>query len=164
MRIRTAIRKTVKWGGAAAVVLLISVWLASGWWWVYVDRPPNCFWTVREGRARLFWTVWPVGSTFAPAPSFDFGLVPPQLRPHFEWEFVWGDINALQSNCDWAIPLWFPTLIILLPTALAWREDRRAIFRARPGLCPDCGYDRRGIAAGGVCPECGAAAKAGMAS
>jgi hypothetical protein len=35
----------------------------------------------------------------------------------------------------------------------AWRERERA------GLCPSCGYDRRGLPADAHCPECGAVSR-----
>lgn len=37
-------------------------------------------------------------------------------------------------------------------TLVVWRRRRR---RERRGMCRACGYDLRGLSAGGVCPECG---------
>jgi hypothetical protein len=37
------IRKTVKWGGAVASVLLVAVWIGSGWWRVgYAGTGGGC--------------------------------------------------------------------------------------------------------------------------
>lgn len=47
------------------------------------------------------------------------------------------------------IPLWFPIVVSMLLLAMAWRRRR-----ARPGVCPVCGYDLR--ATPDRCPECGA--------
>ena len=60
------------------------------------------------------------------------------------------------------IPCWMPTLLLLIPPAIAGRRLPRAWARhrrRRRGLCSDCGYDLR--ASGERCPECGSAAASG---
>jgi hypothetical protein len=37
---------------------------------------------------------------------------------------------------------------------LGWAHHRSPASRP-PWMCPNCGYDRRGLAAGSPCPECG---------
>jgi len=49
------------------------------------------------------------------------------------------------------MPLWLPSLVLLIPTLLLWRRDRR---RPRPGFCRRCDYDLTGNTTG-RCPECG---------
>jgi len=68
------------------------------------------------------------------------------------WLFGWGRYPA-GGYLD--VPLWFPLILAILPTAFAWRLDTLARRRARVGLCAHCHYDRRGLVAGVVCPECG---------
>jgi hypothetical protein len=55
-------------------------------------------------------------------------------------------------------PIWPLEAGVLAVTLVAWRSDRRGRRLARIGHCPNCNYDRRGIAADVPCPECGAAA------
>jgi len=59
------------------------------------------------------------------------------------------------------IPMWLPALLFAVPAGLLWRTDIRAARRSRSGSCPDCGYDRRGLATDAKCPECGAASIGG---
>lgn len=55
------------------------------------------------------------------------------------------------------LPLWAPALGAGIP-ALWMLRRRRLAARTRAGLCPNCGYDRRGLpSATAPCPECGAA-------
>ena len=49
------------------------------------------------------------------------------------------------------LPLWLPLLILLIPTLLLWRRDRR---KPRPGFCRVCDYDLTGNTTGRS-PECG---------
>lgn len=53
------------------------------------------------------------------------------------------------------MPLWFPALLSLLPTAWAWRLEAVSKRRAKVGKCVSCGYDLSGLKAAAVCPECG---------
>lgn len=53
------------------------------------------------------------------------------------------------------IPLWFPTLIVLLPAVVAWRLDSLALRNEGVPRCPTCRYDRSGLPLLAACPECG---------
>ena len=68
------------------------------------------------------------------------------------WWFYW-----YRSPIAWqvGIPLWTFAVVALAITALAWRLDTLARRRARVGYCPQCSYDRTGLAVAAVCPECG---------
>jgi hypothetical protein len=149
------IRKTIKWGGAAVTVLLVVVWIGSGWW---------------PGRVVLCYSYakW----------SFGFGDIgrwnpdPPMhgvkqelfvyKLPYFQvglWGFGWRGISWSDWSC--AFPLWIPALLVGSTSAAAWISDRAAKRRelvARLNLCPKCNYDRTGLAKDAVCPECGSAA------
>jgi len=162
MSVTVAIRKTIKWGGAFAVVLLVAVWVASGWWWVSVGRGRPWLVWVTQGRLVLdrYKAIGPSDS-FTPL-SFRGGSREPESGPYLLWSFVWGETATSFGITRSCIPLWFPTLLVAIPTALAWRADRRAWRWERIGLCPACGYDRRGLAPAAVCPECGAAASAAV--
>ena len=73
------------------------------------------------------------------------GVVPGQ--PGWVWMRGW-ELRAPHPMV--AAPLALLGGAVLVPKLLEWRR-RRA--RAARGLCPSCGYDRRGSA--GACPECG---------
>jgi len=150
VKVRTAIRKTVKWGGAVAVVLLVALWVSSKWWWVQLT--PSGTTQITSSGGRLFVEV----RTSNSSNRWQVGLISQveQTAVAFSWDF-W-PISDRQSTGRF-IPVWFPTALVLIPTALAWWLDRRASRRSRIGLCPACSYDRLGLAAGAVCPECGAA-------
>jgi ssDNA-binding Zn-finger/Zn-ribbon topoisomerase 1 len=146
MRPHPKIRKTIKWGGVAVTVLLVVVWIGSGWcevgfhstaWWImlqhgslYLERDPT------QGWNTAWYAYRDVGPWDASARSWA------SLRDH--WQCLIG--------------LWIPSLCAALVTAIAWRLDTLARRRERINHCPKCNYDRAGIAAGAVCPECGAGA------
>ena len=48
MKPHPKIRKTIKWGGAVVTVLLVVVWIGSGWW--------GAEYTTRQGKLRAMWT------------------------------------------------------------------------------------------------------------
>lgn len=52
--------------------------------------------------------------------------------------------------CARNVPLGLPFLVLLVPTLLLWRRDRR---EHRPGFCRRCNYDLTANTSG-VCPEC----------
>jgi hypothetical protein len=154
MRPHPRIRKTVKWGGAVVTVLLVVVWIGSGW----ISRT----WCFRSGRTLVveageLWCIYPLKSSFQLTPE-EIEMLEGNNGWHsfrFFWSPQW-DRNKVTTrvNC----PLWIPILITILPTAIAWRLDalaRRRERAARLNLCPKCNYDRAGLAKGAVCPECG---------
>ena len=129
----------------------------------------------------LLFSLWGTATLFGPWRT-TFGIrsgcwtvhvshVPPQPDPTgFTLpRFFWPRSHAFTFSSDAidtyvALPLWVPLILVAMPTALAWRIERRIARRAGDGRCTGCGYDRHGLAAEGVCPECGAGAKAGVAS
>ena len=139
----------MKWGGAILTVLLVVVWIGSGWLDVIWDPGGGGEIGVEAGQ---LWIAPPyLSGVLDHSGIFTvFARVGP-LNWWFTWE-NWGDGPAI------AIPLWFPALLSLLATAAAWRADAKYLRRVREGACPACGYDRAGLAAGAVCPECGATA------
>jgi hypothetical protein len=146
MKPHPRIRKTIKWGGAAAILLLLVVWLGSGWgrllwqtqgWWRFV---------VARGRIVVTHSDPAVNKS---SPQVDFGA------GEFRWEWRYFRTSA---GGGWAValPLWWPLPFLAVGTAAAWRLDTVARRRVRLNLCPKCNYDRAGIAADAKCPECGA--------
>ncbi len=151
-----------KWGGAVVTALLVVVWIGSGWWGMSYQTTQR--WAVQIHSGALLLScengtlvTLPMGWRF----SGDW------QNPRFEWRFAYDEwqsssgpffnIGVVQSSiwrvCQ--IPLWFPTLMLLVLSVASWRFDTLAHRRARQNLCPKCNYDRTGLAAGAVCPECG---------
>lgn len=64
----------------------------------------------------------------------------------------WWPRFVLTGKGMWKItlPLWIPTLVVLVPTVVLWATDRRH----PPDHCQTCGYNLTGNESG-VCPECG---------
>ena len=150
MKPHPRIRKTIKWGGAVVTVLLVVVWIGSGWWnavrWSGLRG-------VRVGDRVVSFSWWAAGSREPPPTSH--GWIVFTDRGSIPWWFNPGGLSRLVTVAE--IPLWPAPLMSLLITAFFWHRD--AVDRARSlrGVCPKCNYDRTGLAAGAVCPECGAA-------
>jgi hypothetical protein len=162
MKPHPRIRKTIKWGGAAVTVLLVVAWVGSGWL--------ACGWQARDGRA-IFATAGAIGWVVYGQPDSD-GVTTTMVRSRSSW-FLTSTSQAPWSFSRPApgavthggivrllLPLWPLVVGASLVTAIAWRLDALARRRARGGLnlCPNCNYDRAGIAADALCPECGAPA------
>ena len=128
------IRKTIKWGGAVVTVLLVVVWVGSGWWMVRW----RCVWEgwLACGRVKM----WQDGSSYP--------LIA-RIMPVWRGPMWNADLDGL------GVPLWIPTLCVFSAAAIAWRLDTVARRREDAHLCPKCNYDRTGLAIGAVCPECG---------
>jgi hypothetical protein len=148
MKPHPRIRKAIKWGGAAATVLLVVVWISSAWFYIAL---------LRDGSARdVYVSVGVLGVFEWKLPAAVLPQPPPRIGLRQNALMKWKPVNADNSSFHWLmIPLWIPLLVVFTPTAIAWHLDALARGRARVGLCPECGYDRTGLAAGAVCPECG---------
>jgi hypothetical protein len=151
MKPHPRIRKTIKWGGAALTVLLVVVWIGSGWCegrWIVTNRGSLGMLFGRlhvYGPNRLidFPTDWP-------ASSWPRGPLGPRFRLVLIPAFSLSRREAI-------IPMWIPPFASLAACGYAWHRDALARRRAggRLNLCPKCNYDRAGLGAGAVCPECG---------
>ncbi len=52
---RKRLRSTCKWGGTAATVLLLVVWVGSAWWRVGFDVRPTVGFGVYAGQVIIGW-------------------------------------------------------------------------------------------------------------
>ncbi len=150
------IREGVKWGGAAIALMLLVVWIASGWMNASCALPGHGRVALRNGRLSFYKpdpkVVWDgdVASVTGRVVR-----IRGQESDNFEW-WVSSDTDSLGT---WvALPLWLPAGAWMLLTLAAWRPEIVARRRARAGRCLACNYDRAGLAAGVVCPECGGSA------
>jgi hypothetical protein len=83
------------------------------------------------------------------------------------WFFVcvlyWGWVSATPDAARLSATMWGNLYCAGVPVALGasvWcflLASRRWRWRPENGVCDDCGYDRRGLAADAKCPECGKA-------
>jgi hypothetical protein len=148
MRPHPRIRKTIKWSGAAALVLTLAAWVASGVWMLEWSR---------AGRLLLIYAgVVELGqSRGLPSHIRLYSIAELGARWHFYWlPRAHRDSSVTAIH----IPLWIPALPLLLATAAAWRLDTLARRRLRAGAhhCPICNYDLTGLPTRtGACPECG---------
>jgi len=145
-RFRNAARKTAKWGGTAATVLLVAVWVVSTRW---------------EGAYRgssghhVMVIAGAVYATHDSDPSWPVPRGTGYLEEHsfpLEWWFV---ANSSPTRWSVLVPLWALILPAAVIAAVGWRLESLHRRRARLGACPACGYDLSGLPQGGKCPECG---------
>ncbi len=86
-------------------------------------------------------------------------LIDPRVYEGGSWEYHWDwwawGLAVVQvdrnSHLSVTCPLWFPLVLIALPTTLLFIIDRRPV---RPGPCATCTSDIKGNSTC-TCPECG---------
>ena len=153
MKPHPRIRETIKWGGAVATLLLIVLWIGSGWWMVgWMNGKGEEVW-LGGGGVRVD-TLGPPDPDGVMTVTTDRGWVAVGA-PNFgiNWRFYREHNGGFTHTF---IPLWLPALLAAVVAIGAWRLDILARRRARITHCPKCGYDRAGIAGEAKCPECGA--------
>ena len=148
MRPHPRIRKVVKWGGAVMTVLLVGVWVGSGWSFLEWDGDET---QVQIAGGQLAVNQFPGQNQIGMGWDWD---QTDGASAGIRWGFKYTNDPAHQEI---RFPLWPLVVVLTCTTAAAWRLDTLARRRARLNLCPKCNYDRTGLAAGAVCPECGAA-------
>ena len=139
----------MKWGGAVVSVLLVAVWIGSGWWNLRLSNPNGNEAGIDNGVVFASWGMMEY-------PDVPRGLLLRRSNAR-EWRW-WGHFYWSESfGRVIGVPLWIPTSVLVLSAAVAWRLD--ALSRASGNnACPKCNYDRTGLPPQAVCPECGAAA------
>jgi hypothetical protein len=144
------LRQTIKWGGAAASLILISAWLINGKWGGYwVFGRGDCI-QVDGGLIELH-----LGGT-----GWSKDVPGPYTIKHSGWWWDHADVFGTLPDGPGRyftfslLPLACAAILITIP---AWILDARARRRARAGLCRTCHYDRGGLPLDTVCPECGSA-------
>jgi hypothetical protein len=68
---------------------------------------------------------------------------------------VFLDFAQSSGHIAWNGLAFLVFLATLFLSIVVWRRLRRPKRRAELGQCPECGYDRRGLATDAKCPECG---------
>ena len=136
-------------------VLLVVVWIGSGWCnsgdlklWSRTTLPVESWVSIVHGSiAAGSWRYAP----------FAFHLVVPFDQPPCEpWSLTLSSSwSRNASGWHMVVPLWPVVACAAACTLGAWWKDSRALARKRACLCPNCNYDRTGLAVGAVCPECG---------
>src|SRR5438105_2226695 len=108
MKPRPVIRKTVKWGGAAVTVVLVVVWIGSGWWTMQWGTGRSLSLMFRSGQLCV---ALPHQSSRAFDPGFHWTAAP---RRSFHWGF------GVEDNPWWwalDVPLWAPTGVSMVLVA-----------------------------------------------
>lgn len=134
-------KRRLAWLLAAASVLIVALYVANIPFYAGSTAGSRLTWRMEHGR-------------------FKFECKPPPRN--LESFYIAANSEGLKFAPDWHIysagdwffnlPLWVPLAATTFGSALLFWSTRT---RRRPGLCPNCGYDLTGLAAGTKCPECG---------
>jgi hypothetical protein len=150
MKPHPRIRKTIKWAGVAVTVLLVAVWIGSGWKAIAWRGSGG-------GYARLSSGEVQIGAARSNS-DLDHAVL--AIRLIDAWR---GDGASFWTNTQFgwllSMPVWPVACACVAITGVAWRLDTLANRRERAGKCPKCGYDRQGLAPEAICPECGTTAR-----
>ena len=124
-RLKTAVRKTVKWGGTGLTVLLAVVWIGSGRWHAKWDQS-NSGAVVIVGLGQLHLNGPVSQGRWSDYQLVEFGANERDYR--FEWWFY-------RDPGRWlAVPLWLPALLSLLATAASAMARASSAATTGPGL------------------------------
>lgn len=149
-----------KWAGMCLLVVVVCVWVASGWYHASIcvrSKTFNVMVFVGTGNAKV-WLYMRHGPELAQVMNPRLDLRVGRRRARLSWADFWPRVrvnplaNLVQRNPPLSvmIPFWLIALMLAIPTVILWRLDRRV----PPGRCRMCRYDLTGNVSG-VCPECG---------
>ena len=141
----------MRWTLTIATVLLVAVWLASGWLSIVWSSQPSPSGRVWGGGITMGLVGGGVGDDMWPT-----GLSVEILRTG---RVPWPYVEWTPSNKVIGVPIWILALLSGLLATGAWAQRWR--MRRRPNACPTCGYDLTGLPRPEEmqprkCPECGA--------
>ena len=135
-------RRIVKWGGLVVCVVICAAWGLS------IDRNVGHIARCYEASltyGALYAIILP--GDLAGGPTRWFNI---QRSDELFWLPIYhSETTGVPSVYFVIVPLWIPFVLIVVPTVIAWRRDRRP----KPGHCA-CGYSLEGNVSG-RCPECG---------
>ena len=164
MKRRGRVRRVSKWACTGLAVVVVGGTVASRWRQLTWSSPkwPMPYTAVWLSRGCLVAMQWPhkaqsaSGVSTPDVPGWEWGWTnPPGRSPRVtDWHYGFSYAGS-PSSFIFRMSLVYPVLLATLAASLLWRWDFVARRRERVGLCPKCGYDRRGIAADAPCPECG---------
>ncbi|HEX2837805.1 MAG TPA: hypothetical protein VHN77_06720 [Phycisphaerales bacterium] len=127
MRPHPRIRKTIKWGGLVIAGLLSVAWVGSKWFFVGWSSPAGGFVYGGAGLICVATPLWTDAQAMSPQWRFE------RHSDSMRW---WFHGRRWPLGHITYCPLWFPLLLVLIPTALAWRLDSLVTRRARLSLRP----------------------------
>jgi hypothetical protein len=163
-----------RWCLTCLAALLITAWsLSDSWQLRWAGFARSTYYTGESATAQLHLTIarplgnvgWTIGWAFRRTPAaYMAGAIPPSKPTPSAW---WGEWSTTASpnfrRDEITIPYWLFTIPIALAAMLTWLP-LLARARRKPGLCPTCAYDRRGLHPATKCPECGSTPSDGAAS
>lgn len=153
MRVKRAAVAFFMWGGPLVALLLVAAWWLSGTRWLAYLGPGD--WQFSAGGGLVGVSYWPGRTEQTERIT---GVAPPRglqsitIQPSFAW---WFRADWQPDRRSFAMPFWFPIVIVAGMSAAAWRKDLLTRRHARLGHCAKCHYDRKGLDAAAPCPECG---------
>jgi hypothetical protein len=136
---RPTIRGTAKWGLTGAAVVLAVLWAI-----------------IRGRFSGVVFPAFPVIPEGMPHDGLFLGS-PPDANMDAALSVWLPMLRRVGSRMVMHVPLWIPLAMTALPAGFLWRADRQRRALLKRGGCPNCHYDRTGLAAGAPCPECGRA-------
>jgi hypothetical protein len=113
MKKRRRIRSVIKWGGAAATVLLLIAWVGSKWFAVGGQIPPTVGISVFTGQMHIRWyEPW---SLIPRATHWGAQVNDPDMP--FRWWFSWLRANSgMPTLTIVSVPIWILILVTSVPT------------------------------------------------
>src|SRR4051812_16624154 len=129
MKPHPRIRKTVKWGGLLATIVLVPVWMASLLCWTQWG-------SARGDRVYLgsgcVYATYVLYSSLTYPDGWRFG----RTREPMLWRPIWGRETSYSvaglvvERAYLRVPLWALLLLSVIASGLAWRLDALARRRA----------------------------------
>ncbi len=165
MKPHPRIRKTIKWGGAVVTVLLVVVWVGSGWGYAAWRGASGFGASIYAGRVTLtrqndMKSGVIIGEgLLGRGTSYNPWVIPTGIwiaakEPGRMDGKTYFRLRSF-GDTSWSAPLWPLMSALILVAVCLWIFGARGTRHIAANLCPKCNYDRTGLAAGAVCPECG---------